>query len=84
MIDPIILVIGRLLSAKDNRMLPPVNHGALVKPVEVVNNPVGDEDPLESMDKGLLDKYRKDISDNGYSEAIIVQGIDQKYHGGED
>lgn len=89
MIDPIILVIGRLLSYKDNRMLPKrgapyAGDTALSEPVTLVDNPLNDEDPLESWDKGLFDQYRKDVSDNGYAEAITIQGIDQKYHGGGD
>jgi len=86
MLDPIFLVIGRLLSYADNRMLPRrglYEENARYSPLLLVDNPVGDEDRMEIMDKGMLDLYRKDVSDNGYSEAIMIQGIDQKHHGGE-
>ena len=82
-----LLVIGRLLSYWDNRMLPErgtyMGEADPAEPISLVDNPIDDEDPLELYDKMLIDWGHKDVSDNGYSEAIIIQGLDQKYHGGE-
>ncbi len=41
-------------------------------------------DEKDLLDSGLELSGDKDLSDNGYNQAIIIQGLDIKYHGGAD
>ena len=81
MIDPIIFAIGRILSAEDKRMLPKRKN----LECEGGNDYPGGEDVFER--KGTIiyleEADQVDLSCNGFCEAVTIQAIDQKYHGGE-
>jgi len=63
----------------DNRMLPGHNSATVTAP-NLIH--VDDRNEKDLLDVGMCISDRKDLSDNGFSQAIIIQALDIKYHNG--
>ena len=69
-----------MLSYGDNRMLPERGRGVRLGPSPGLMS--ADGNTQDRLDDGGFAVHQIDLSDNGFSQAIIIQALDLKYYSG--